>query len=361
MLGTPLQVVASATSVSTARVYNRIAFAYTLYEALLQREKNITIQYAGTDSQAIYDNFSKIIFTDVMEFNDGITTDDQDYLIGNISGYKCCYQKENELATFSISLSYHETKEETEQVNIAVEEAVKLLNLSNKSTYDKIKVVHDYVIKKITYDSTCNSYSAYGGIIHEKTVCNGYALLTYKMLKEAGVSCKYIAGKAYSNGVWESHAWNIVKIGKKWYNMDVTWDDPDNGKQVNYKYFLISNEEFNKNHKREEYYNTTDFYNSYPMSINNYTYKVLQLKDISIAYTKKTLKLKKTSVLKMKISGDKEQIKSIQYKTNKKSVADITKTGKIKAKKAGKATITTTVKLVNGKKKVFQTVITVKK
>lgn len=51
---------------------------------------------------------------------------------------------------------------------------------------------------------------------------------------------------------------------------------------------------------------------------------------------------------------------TVTYTTNKKSVATVTSSGKVVAKKKGKAVITTTVKLSNGSKRTYKTTVTVK-
>ena len=51
-------------------------------------------------------------------------------------------------------------------------------------------------------------------------------------MQKSGVECKYVTG--YGGG--GKHAWNAVKIGPFWYNIDVTWDDT--GNRLRYDYFL---------------------------------------------------------------------------------------------------------------------------
>ena len=74
-----------------------------------------------------------------------------------------------------------------------------------------------------------------------------------------------------------------------------------------------------------------------------------------ISNTKVTLTVGKTKTLSVK-NVSKKQKKKIKWSTSKKSVATVSKSGKVKAKKAGKATITAKL----GKKK-YRCVVTVKK
>ena len=118
-----------------------------------------------------------------------------------------------------------------------------------KSRINRIKAVHDWMVRNISYDY--NSYrkgrvpgvahTSKGALIRKLCVCDGYAYGFLKVMKSMNIPCKVVHGTA--DGV--SHAWNMVKIGKKWYHIDVTWDDPiienSNANTVpKYDYFLKS-------------------------------------------------------------------------------------------------------------------------
>ena len=101
-------------------------------------------------------------------------------------------------------------------------------------------MVHDYLVNNIEYDSGITNFTAYSALFEGTTVCQGYSLLYYKLLTEAGVQCRFITGSA--NG--EDHGWNLVKIGDAWYNVDVTWDDTANTN----RYFNLSQPLFSCDH-----------------------------------------------------------------------------------------------------------------
>ncbi len=130
-----------------------------------------------------------------------------------------------------------------------------------------------YIIQQVTFDHRNENkcyYSAYHGLFKQKTVCNGYALLAYKMLNMLDIPCKYISGMAKNeDGDLLLHAWNIVKIKKKWYNLDVTWDDNDDGR-IYYDYFLRGSKLFNKDHKADSWYKTDLFLEKYKISKADY-------------------------------------------------------------------------------------------
>jgi len=88
---------------------------------------------------------------------------------------------------------------------------------------------------------------------------------------DAGLESKIISGKA--NEV--AHAWNLVKIDDKWYNIDLTWDDPitNTGEQVlRYNYFLKNQDGF-WDHIRLDKFNTSEFLKLYPIAEESYVMK----------------------------------------------------------------------------------------
>jgi hypothetical protein len=87
-------------------------------------------------------------------------------------------------------------------------------------------------------------------------------------------------------------------------------------------------------------------------------------KQIKATYAAKktavTLKTGKTTAFTLKKGADQTSIKSITYTSSDKKVATVSKKGKITAKAAGKANISATITLKNGKTKTVKMKVTVK-
>ena len=80
----------------------------------------------------------------------------------------------------------------------------------------------------------------------QNIVCNGYAVAFYALKKEAGIPCVYLS----SND--ESHAWDAVKLGGKWYLVDCTWDDGSAGSGYNgHRYCFVTDEALRTDHAYE--------------------------------------------------------------------------------------------------------------
>lgn len=153
--------------------------------------------------------------------------------------------------------SKKDVEEYVEQIEQAKNHIISMLE--GKSNYEKIKIVHDYLIDNIEYDSTLsenNIYDVYGALILKKCVCEGYAKAFQYIMNEVGIENTIVIGTSTnSKNKTENHSWNYVKLNEKWYAIDVTWDDPvitGGGKltkKLKYEYFLKGSEQMNKNHK----------------------------------------------------------------------------------------------------------------
>ncbi len=121
-----------------------------------------------------------------------------------------------------------------------------------KNNLEKVKAIHDWMVKNIRYDTSYRQHNASDTLNNKIAVCSGYSTLFWNFMKEMGIPCEIVLG--YSRG--ESHAWNEVKLGGKWYYIDVTWDDPlvygtsnyPDGSNLSYSYFLVGSKTLNKDH-----------------------------------------------------------------------------------------------------------------
>lgn len=123
--------------------------------------------------------------------------------------------------------------------------------------------------------------------------------------------------QGYAGG--ELHGWNIVKLGKYYYNLDATWDSENYQKGCPYKNFLKG--DIFDNHIRFAKYKSSEFYSNYPMAKLDYGKgkKILSSKS-------KVAKFKAIKPKFAKIKGDKVTLRKIgsgvkcivKYATNKK-------------------------------------------
>ena len=149
-----------------------------------------------------------------------------------------------------------------------------LISSANGSDYDKIKLLHDWLIDNLEYGTDVagnNSYNIYGTFCIKNVVCEGYAEGFKYLLDSLGIPCILVSGTAQnSEGTTENHEWNYVQLGGSWYAVDVTWDDPiimGGGFLPNssrYKYFLKGSSTMNSNHFINGQVSNTGMTFSYP-------------------------------------------------------------------------------------------------
>jgi len=112
-----------------------------------------------------------------------------------------------------------------------------------ETDYDKEIFIHDTLAEMAEYDLE-NEYnqSAYSTLVTGGTVCAGYARAFQYLMQECGIPCYYCTGTCGGTG----HAWNIVKLGEDFYNVDLTWDDASGSRS----FFNRTDEEFSSTHRR---------------------------------------------------------------------------------------------------------------
>ncbi|KOS28179.1 peptidase [Bacillus anthracis] len=227
-----------ATLQSDAKLLN--AFKKELKKQIDNREENITITYKTKDRNArnimdeLYGEFIKIV-------------DEDEYVKYNIASTRYSIKGLPGNYTFTLQVTYRESKEQTEYVMSQAKAIVCSIVQVGMDDHEKVKAIHDYVVKHVSYDTSYQAYTAYEAFVNRSAVCQGYALLTYELLKEAGIENRFVVG----TGDGQAHSWNLVNIENKWYHLDTTFDDPvpDEAGRVTYSYFNLSDEQFGRDHE----------------------------------------------------------------------------------------------------------------
>ena len=190
--------------------------------------------------------------------------DEGDYILWQYGGWSAQYSEISGGYSFSYEMDYYTTASQEAAVDRKLDQIFDSLDLEDASDYQKVKGIYDYICSNITYDyenleddSYMLKHSAYAGLIDGTCVCQGYALILYRMALTLGVDARLIAGDGGG-----PHGWNIVKLGDYYYNLDSTWDA---GYTPNYSWFLLGSENFVR-HYRYEDYETAEFHREFPTS-----------------------------------------------------------------------------------------------
>ena len=175
---------------------------------------------------------------------------------GGTSTYNVYINSGNEVNYLSEEFS---SKEEIDQAMAQIEQVKnQIVQSKTGNIYEDIKMVHDYLVDNINYESSLskeNIYNIYGALVNRECVCEGYARAFKYLLDELDIACVMVIGTATnSQGETENHAWNYVQLNGNWYAVDSTWDDPvvigggTASAESRYKYFLVGREVIDQDH-----------------------------------------------------------------------------------------------------------------
>lgn len=225
------------------------------FQSVLSQENgdvDLKKQYQSAIEALVYEN-PDIFYIDVTKMYINIEK------VTKITGttYNVFIDNGNEISYFAEGFYSKEDVEKYEKQIEQVRDEI-ISNIEGKSNYDKIKIVHDYLVETIQYENDLNQeniYDIYGALITKRCVCEGYAKAFQYIMNEVGIENVIVIGTATnSKNETENHAWNYVKLDGQWYAIDVTWDDPivkgggiltDIAK---YEYFLRGSETMKENH-----------------------------------------------------------------------------------------------------------------
>lgn len=239
-----------------------------LRKQMVSRETEITLNFPASWFDSHKDGLYYDLLYDAMKCDDSSTGQEGDALIYGFGGCRLSYSNAGYI---QYTMSYHSDAEQEAKLTAAVAEAMAKLELNGLSEAKKITKIHDYICNHVDYAYNSKEeqiYTAYGALCTGKAVCQGYAVLFYRLCKEAGLSVRIIGG----TGNGGPHAWNIVRLGSKYYNVDCTWDGQD---VATYNEFLLKSEADFRDHTRESWkvagsryldYTSAEFNAQYPMT-----------------------------------------------------------------------------------------------
>ncbi|MCD7722491.1 MAG: fibronectin type III domain-containing protein [Clostridiales bacterium] len=234
-------------------------------------------------------SYSSSYYSEIMETaleHTGIATQG-DYLYWGYSGYSVDWTYSYESGYYYISffykVTYYTTAAQESALTTAIESLTASLGMSSMTDYERVLAIYSYICENITYDYD-NLYdsdyklkfTAYAALINKTAVCQGIAILIYRLCNMYDIDCRVIASS--------SHAWNIVKLDGYYYNLDATWDLGCS--EGEYSYFLKCNASFGS-HTRASEYDTSAFNSTYVMSTTDYTFSNYTLSNcvITLSYT----------------------------------------------------------------------------
>ncbi len=141
---------------------------------------------------------------------------------------------------------------------------------------DKALYLHERIVDMTSYSMDKLIYGYAGGpLIFGYGSCTGYTDAYNYLLKRVGIK----AGMASGN----KHAWSVVQLDGKWYNVDTTWDHPKSSGIIRHKFFLKSDDEFkNDPVAKDRHLNFTSYdENDNRIKADSNTYSDIFIHDVS--------------------------------------------------------------------------------
>lgn len=123
---------------------------------------------------------------------------------------------------------------------------------STMTDAEKVLLVHDRLASTGDYgkEDNLSHHTAQAILLEKKGVCESYAYCFNHAMARLGIDSLQLRS--------EVHAWNAVRLDRKWYYVDVTWDDPLGDVPISYvghEFFLVPPSAFQDSHNITADYN----------------------------------------------------------------------------------------------------------
>lgn len=154
---------------------------------------------------------------------------------------------------------YEDSLNKMEEAEREAERIVRNLDLKSKKASEKVLLIHDHLGKVAKYNLvgeennslTEDDYSAYGILIKNLGIGEGYAKAFQLIGERAGLRTAYVEG-TYKG---EDHRWNMVYLDGDWYNLDISnaTRPYENKKKVFtlvYDYFLKADKDYKGDYEK---------------------------------------------------------------------------------------------------------------
>ncbi|MDO4169830.1 MAG: transglutaminase-like domain-containing protein [Lachnospiraceae bacterium] len=252
-------------------------------ECMKKRQTKITINMSFPYEDDRVKSYSNLIASEAIKHTGNPV--EGDYLSYQYGGWEASvgYSVSGSIcnATYNYAVVYYTDANQESEMDTKIQETIANLDIEGKSDYEKIKAVYDYICKNVIYDyknldveNYKLKYTAYAALCNGTSVCQGYAVLLYRMALELGIDARVISGTGITSTGGGAHAWNIVKLDDDlYYDADATWDATYVSSNQPYRYFLKNETDFSKDHVREDDrwgYTSEEFYRDYPMADTDY-------------------------------------------------------------------------------------------
>ncbi len=260
----------------------------TLAEQLTIRETEIIIEYEG---DFLFSEVEDILVNAMTEVFNA-----DDYLKFSYKQWAAAWSGYDGSVSITLTMVYWTTYEDEQFVDQRVTQILGEIVTQDLNNEEIAKAIHDWIMDNVTYDDTLTYYSAFAALNLGTTVCQGYSLLYFKMLEDAGLDSRIVESSSMN------HAWNMVNLCNHWYYTDTTWDDGTSS----YDYFNLSEDELGISH-------TWENHDNYPQATDSYAQGVCQLPPTADAGPDQTVNENTTVALNASDSNNLPNFSQLTY------------------------------------------------
>ena len=220
------------------KLYNKI---YSATEVMPEGFVKLCEQYDGVIADV------NIAYRAVLNDNCEIFWMPDTYLLGKkYKGDKVnicisfCYSNDEQQIDYVVNKEKRDTMRA--ELDKKAQEIITASSMFNED-FEIVKFLNDYICANTEYNKEAEFCdTAYGCIVKNQALCEGYARAFKLLCNLANVECDLIQGKADGVG----HIWNTVNINGMYSYVDVTWNDQ---KEKSYAYLNITEKQLIADHK----------------------------------------------------------------------------------------------------------------
>lgn len=119
--------------------------------------------------------------------------------------------------------------------------------------WEKERYIHDFICTQVRYDKLKKPYSheIIGPLGQGVGVCEGIAKSVKALCNQLGLWCiVVISENAPEKEIKYRHAWNVVRIGGRYYHLDATFDNSVGTPElIRYDYFNLEDRRIFRDHE----------------------------------------------------------------------------------------------------------------
>ncbi|NLT09801.1 MAG: hypothetical protein GXY08_09885 [Ruminococcus sp.] len=247
-------------------------------EQLVKRNTDISVTLPGDEGLSGGDLMNKVIDLAVAETGVG---NEGDYLRMSMAGHGGMITRSSGQITLDIHVDYYTDAEQEKFVAGRIASIISGIKPDGKSEYERILSAYKWATANISYADNIENdvvFTAYGALHNGKAVCQGYAQVVYRLLREMGISTRMITGAGTGGG---SHVWLIAEADGWYYYIDPTYDGGE--KPEDFMFFMKGTEDFDLGeakhipshgkaklpHLEPDYY-SEEFNSEYPINVTEY-------------------------------------------------------------------------------------------